>query len=511
MALVYVDGFDNYGSITNMARGRWQFAYGALYTQGTGRFSGYAAGINIGASLNMRANNATAILGVAMKMGATGSTVIEFTDSGVSKVGATLNWDTGVITLYVRSGASTTTTLASSLPGVIMSNSWTYLEFKMVIHDTTGEATIRINGAVVVTYSGDTNRYLNAYANLIYFSAASTLLDPLYLDDLYLCDSSTGAGTRANNDFLGDKRVATMYPASDSAVQWTPLASIYRASDNAVTSGRNVTVVANRVYIPGYYSSSSYGSPLPSGAVIASQDCTITSITLYAITNTPGIHIRPVVYTEDPANTDRPKDKLTLGDEMTGLASGLNTVPFGTGAVALTKGTKYWVGFIVDAGVTLGGWLGAFPEWRYLAATYPTAPTTFDWAASTNTTNVPVVGYTVTAQNYGNVQESNPDTVSYNYTDTLNDQDLFTVAPALATTAVVYGVQVSGSFKKDDANSRSVAPLIKSGATTSQGADLSLNADFVLTSDMFPVDPATSTDWVTTAVNSALIGYKVTV
>ncbi|MEI8032783.1 MAG: hypothetical protein WCH05_05525 [Chlorobiaceae bacterium] len=246
-------------------------------------------------------------------------------------------------------------------------------------------------------------------------------------------------------------------------------------------------------------------------AIIAQQDCTLQSITMTVQTAVAGIHIRPVVYTEDPLNTNQPLTLHARGDETTGLAAGVNVIPFGSTAPTLAKGTKYWIGFIADAAFSMMGTTVTSP-WFYNSATYPTAPTTFSWSGATSSSsNSPMIDYTITATNYGEVQEDDADTVTYNSTSTLNNQDLFGVGPSMSTGVTVYAVQVTGSYKKDDANTRSVANLIKSSTTQVQGSDMALNADYKYQGDLFVLNPATSSEWSAAEVNAAKIGYKVTV
>jgi hypothetical protein len=99
---------------------------------------------------------------------------------------------------------------------------WYYIELKMTIHDTTGSAVLKINGAQQFSISGVDTKVGSVttaqgfrYWGTINVNAAYTY------DDLYICDT-TGS---ANNDFLGSIRVDSILPnAAGDATQWTPSA-----------------------------------------------------------------------------------------------------------------------------------------------------------------------------------------------------------------------------------------------------------------------------------------------
>jgi hypothetical protein len=513
MALLFIDGFDTYGSATAMARGKWT----GLSLGGTafpaGRFGGRSCNIITG-SLNLGANIQQSFLGFAWKPTSSGSRYITWYDTNQIQCRFEIVLSTGVVNAQVCTNANNYAfiTIGSSLPGVIGLNAWAYIEASAKIHNTMGSMEFRVNEQAVLSVSGVNTRLvsINNSANRIYFDTTG------YIDDLYLCDTTTGPGSRPMNGFLGDKRVATMFPASNVSSQWTPIASATKATPSG-NYNASLTISANNAYVPVY----SYGGVGEQRwdpcAIIAERDCTLNSITLRATANTANIHIRPLLYGEDMQFPENPGSLIATGDATTGLAAGDNIIPFGSTAPVLTKGAKYWLGFIADAGVTLQSHYNvgsAIGFWQYKSATYPNAPSTFEWQTSSKSAQASgnlLIDYTISATNYGNVMENDADGgLTYNSTDTLDNKDLFSIGPALSSSASVYAVQVMGSYRKDDANTRSVANLIKSGATETAGADLPLNADYKNISDVFAVDPNTSSNWTVANVNAAEIGYKVT-
>ncbi|NTV01936.1 MAG: hypothetical protein HGB04_04010 [Chlorobiaceae bacterium] len=519
MALLFCDGFDNYGSVDNMQRGRW-FGVSTQSTTlfGPGRFNGSSVTVT-GASVSAGANLSYGVLGVAVKTA--GSTIngfdfnILFSVNGGTTYSAMVNCDasTGVFTISTLSPNGSNyawIARAASLPGQFIDQAWFYLEVK---HSAANGLEVRVNGSTVLTYSASlaTTQSAGIFNSITIQKAYAGGANTITLDDLYLLDSSVGPGARPMNDFLGDKRVQTMFPTSNSAVSWTPATSVVYAHGSSQNT--TITISANRVYLPRYtgtaydYSGTYRGDK---NAIIAKFDCTLTSITIRVTANVPGVHIRPVLYAEDPLNLNYPLTLVARGDEATGLTAGVNTIQFGSTAPTLTKGAKYWIGFIADAGFTVTS-INTQGGWQYLASTYPTAIAPFNWSTATSVSGSIIMDYTVTATNYAMVQEDSADSISYNSTAVLNNQDLFGVGPSLSTSATIYAVQVTGSYKKDDANARSVANLVKSGAVQAQGANFALNADYRYTSDVFVLNPETSAEWTVAQANAAKIGYKVTV
>ena len=111
-------------------------------------------------------------------------------------------------------------------------------------------------------------------------------------------------------------------------------------------------------------------------------------------------------------------------------------------------------------------------------------------------------------QNWQEVGETQFDgDASYNYATTVGNADLFTFASLPTTTSVVFGVQVTGAYRKLDASAQTIKQNIKSGTTESSGATLSLSLNYCYYTDPFVLDPNTSATWAPTAVNAALGGY----
>lgn len=113
------------------------------------------------------------------------------------------------------------------------------------------------------------------------------------------------------------------------------------------------------------------------------------------------------------------------------------------------------------------------------------------------------------ATNWQAALNQSVDDTKYDYTGTVNDLDLYVVTPILATPQI-FGVQLTGFYRQDAATQRSAANALKSGATTTQGADFFMGANYAAQTDMYEEDPNTSLPWVYTDVNLIEIGPKVT-
>ena len=110
--------------------------------------------------------------------------------------------------------------------------------------------------------------------------------------------------------------------------------------------------------------------------------------------------------------------------------------------------------------------------------------------------------------NWENVDEIPQDgDTSYNYSATAGQKDTFG-AQTYSATGTPLGLQVNLIHRKDDAGSRTIRTLLRSG-----GADYSGTSESVLDSyshafDVWETDPADSADWTDTKINAAEYGYE---
>ena len=119
---------------------------------------------------------------------------------------------------------------------------WAILELKATIADSGGLVELRLDGASVLTFTGDTRNAGTAEIAMIRFSnhhISSGNRHTLRLDDVYFCDTSGGR----NDNFLGDVRVVTLRPNADTARR---ISRRRRAASHTAWSPRRRTTMATR-------------------------------------------------------------------------------------------------------------------------------------------------------------------------------------------------------------------------------------------------------------------------
>lgn len=257
MSLIAIEGFDHYSSYLDL-----QYRIGAIrwaYSQYDPGFSnypkfvtgrgGYGKALSIGET---NGNILNAVLGSNYASGIVGLACITLVQSiFVSSFFNQWNlviWDyattlptiqfivsfynhTGVIKVFA---ADRVTVLASTLNDAYNPAAWQYIEVKVVIGTTTGQVAIQVGNQSVLTATNintqnSSNASFSGFGIEIPVGAYSFTHDGsqylIDIDDIYFLDGTTGPGAYPYNTFLGDVRVATLFPASNGSVSWTPLAN----------------------------------------------------------------------------------------------------------------------------------------------------------------------------------------------------------------------------------------------------------------------------------------------
>lgn len=212
MALLFMDGFD-VGDISL----KWTDS-NALSSSTTTRFtSGRSVYLNSSSSYVQKSFTASAqiFMGFAFERTSLSGNIctIKSDSAATSHLLLTLS-GTGAVLLY-RGG----TQIAASTDGVIQNSAWSYIELWATIADAGGRCTIKINGATVIDFTGDTkNAGTSTNIDTVQINGQSAT--NTYIDDFYLCDAT---GSAPYNTFLGDVRVVTLSPtAAGSSTQLTP-------------------------------------------------------------------------------------------------------------------------------------------------------------------------------------------------------------------------------------------------------------------------------------------------
>jgi hypothetical protein len=221
MTLLWMDGFDA-ADVTS----KWPNSNIANTTSGT-RF-GYGKCVQLGstgASPSLRKSftaSTKVIFGQAYMTDGSGNQFSWFTlygDAGSTPHITIIQRNLGVVNIE-RGPTGSQTVLASSAAGAWSNNVWHYVEVSATISDTTGTVVVKVDGATVVTYTGDTKNGGTANSvDMIEWQAYNGGGIHVWVDDLYIANDQ---GT-INNDFLGDSRVYTLSPTGAGAnTGWTP-------------------------------------------------------------------------------------------------------------------------------------------------------------------------------------------------------------------------------------------------------------------------------------------------
>lgn len=221
MALLFIDGFD-----ANDTAIKWDGVSSTNGTSTTTRFGSGRSFTNSYGAFKTLTPVSTGIVGFATMKSTNYNYVTLCGDGGAT---AHLGLSTSGTSLVLRAGIHTSAALATSATGSINTSLWNYIEIKATIDNTAGYCEVRVNGAAVITYTGNTNNggTTTAIDTVIINNETTGLTNyysayPLMFDDLYMCDA-TGP---SNNDFLGDVRVQTLVPnAPGTYTSFTPTGS----------------------------------------------------------------------------------------------------------------------------------------------------------------------------------------------------------------------------------------------------------------------------------------------
>lgn len=175
--------------------------------------------------------DATCIAGFSIRItpahiqAANGMAIFSVRDGGSPQASLRINQNG---TLSACRNASSSQVVLGTTTTAIASGAHTHIEVRIVIHDTTGEFQIRINGELVLNLTAvDTKNTANtAYTGFAlgpledgYVAVLSQNFD---IDDVYVLD---GTGAAPWNTFLGDCRVDARYPTGAGATTgWAPSA-----------------------------------------------------------------------------------------------------------------------------------------------------------------------------------------------------------------------------------------------------------------------------------------------
>jgi len=112
--------------------------------------------------------------------------------------------------------------------------------------------------------------------------------------------------------------------------------------------------------------------------------------------------------------------------------------------------------------------------------------------------------------NFARLAEIPPDDdSSYVASDLVGARDLYAMADLGLTPLTIAGLQHTALARKDDAAERSIALVLKSGATVDVGTEASLGSSYTFIEAMHENDPATGSAWTVAGIDALEAGMEV--
>lgn len=241
--LRFWDGFDHYAA---GALAKWTSTSNVTSSAGNGRNATACARISASGSNGALHKTITPGAGsdASGGVGFAVRTNVLFNSAGTNELfqvreGSTVHVSlklltTGLIEVYRGTGSGTL--LGTTSSGLAV-NTYSFLEVKWTIHDTTGAVVVRLNGTQVLSVTGADTRnggsgVWNAFS---IFNGSNNAGCNVDVDDFHHWDISTGQVT----DFIGPQRVVTRYPnGAGNSADFTPSAgSNFQNVDEALQDG----------------------------------------------------------------------------------------------------------------------------------------------------------------------------------------------------------------------------------------------------------------------------------
>jgi len=502
---VFTEGYDKYGPIgsdptTKAAQGEWNIYSGnaggitiVASLAGTGyaaRFATGGANAFNGFIKSLPASYARAIGGFCFSSAfGNGPGGITLDDTGTAQVSVVIN---GSGYIEVRRGDNISTVIATSTQTVSI-NSVHWIEYDITIHNTNGIIKIWLDGVITsINLTGQNTRVSsnNSY-NRLYNTcrAASGFSHDFTFDHLYLwCYTASGG---SETPALTNPIIETQWGTSDDSVAWTVGLHAWQNEYELFTSN----------------------APGANQLAIVQSTCDATgnldAIALMPQATSASAKFKAVVYADSSGS---PGALLATGTEVTGCTSGtLLNLPFGS-SLAVTQGTVYWIGYITDTSVSISG--NRRSTGYKKANTYasgPPSPAGSGFTTGQTTWDFLGIMTGITTHYTQTDALLALDNLDYNFSGTVNQEDLFGF-PALSSTPTnIYSIAVKGRVVKTDAGIRTLDMRTKSGATSSSGNLTALQplVTYSYVSSYFQTDPNTGIAWTGAGANAAKHGIKV--
>lgn len=508
----FIDGFDKYGAASSditaadyraaLITGEWSSADSAgaagpvtsLSAGGVAMgWGNTGAGGNFDLRKNLPATYARCIGGATIKD-------LPFSDSASQKGGIVFFDSTtaqlsisqsSLGKLQVYRGSTSGGTLLATATTIFSPGNIYCLEWDITFHGTAGIVKIWINGvqetALTLTGANTAPSGNNRFDGMALRAGSAVVTS---WDHLYLWCYTASGGTET--PCLTNPIVETHFTTGDAQKQWSFGAAIL--GQKISSSRANAAPGANQLFL-------------------VNQTCqaagTVQSIGLVAAATSATAKMKGVIYAD---SSGVPGALLSSGTEVVGTTSGSSiTLPLVT-PQAITAGTSYWIGYITDTSVAMARLDNTASGYR-AANTYTSgAPGTAPSMTAGQATLIAwgnVTGRTVNWPQENKGQYASD--VSYNYSATVGQEDLYTFDNLSSVPTNIYTVAVKALVQRVGSGVRTVDLHTKSGATDSSGSMSAQSVPASLTeySSYFNVDPNTSAAWGYAGVNAATHGIKI--
>lgn len=521
MAIVLVEGFDAYNSVSNStagstASGNWIWGgdgcslvagrYGgqALFKVGSASSGDSGTGYNL---YNTFGSITQGCLGFAFRTSIfptnTSTCFLYLTTANLASQLALRVGPSGELVVARTNGGvngSIGTILGTTANNVIALGAWNYIEMEFVISDTVGVINLYVNGQSLLSLSGvdtKTNATLSTVTTVYLGDNTSNVGKGSYtFDDMYITDTPTR---------LGEQRIETLYPSADTAqLQWTTKGENFSlgpgtsASTTAfATKGDIFTCTANVTLnsVTSYF-----------GAVAQSVKLGVARLT----STNPGT-VAEILYESSVVN---------LG------ATAMNST-FSVPNIAFTSGNVYGIYFTRTDGD--GTSILSIASVNTIAPITSDQAGTLIWNAparaadnnigvsdsiyfASNTYVIMTLGLAgFTANNYALLDSTLLTSNAFISSNTVGNYDLYDFTNLSSTPTSISAVTVNALAQKDNVATRAVATTVKSGSSTTDGSNVYLGGGFNVSSRILDTDPNTNSAWTANAVNAIQAGVKVTI
>ena len=236
MALLFADGFDNYGADASdihvgMVSSGWHYVYSPPHASVlTPNSVGMSMRLYAGIVSRLFGLQTDVIVGFSYQFSATCDDVIACFRYNPDYRGCTIQDmmkvkgnGLGGITVEVINAVGPA--YQYSVPGLIQPGAFAFIEVRYAPHDTSGTIRVRVNGEEVISFTGETrgshlwnevNDISLPHQTGIEFSG----LNYAYYDNFYICDTT---GSAPFNDFLGEFAIIRRTLTTDATPNdWTP-------------------------------------------------------------------------------------------------------------------------------------------------------------------------------------------------------------------------------------------------------------------------------------------------